>query len=139
LIPSPQPPHQQPTRLQPDFLIELAVAGGTRAIVTHNVRDLRRSELRWSNFKAPTPAECLETLKMSTLTIRLPDDTARRLKQLAATRGVNLNEPIEELGTAALAAYDVENRFKAMAARANREAALQVLARLDRDDLAHEQ
>jgi putative PIN family toxin of toxin-antitoxin system len=46
-----------------NYLIELAVAGGAQAIVTHNVRDLRRSELRWSNFKVLTPAECLETLK----------------------------------------------------------------------------
>jgi predicted transcriptional regulator len=77
-------------------------------------------------------------VKMSTLTIRLPDDTARRLKQLASSRGVSLNKLIEELSTAALTAHDVENRFKAAAARANREAALDILARLDRDDLAQE-
>jgi putative PIN family toxin of toxin-antitoxin system len=43
-----------------DHLIELAVAGGARAVVTHNVRDLRRSELRWPNLAILTPSECLE-------------------------------------------------------------------------------
>jgi hypothetical protein len=43
---------------------------------------------------------------MTTLTIRLPDDTSLRLKQLAASRGMSLNKLIEELSTAALAAHD---------------------------------
>jgi predicted transcriptional regulator len=76
---------------------------------------------------------------MSTLTIRLPDDTARRLKALASARGVSLNKLMEELGTAALAAYDTETRFKAMAAKSDRDAALSILARLDRDDEARAQ
>jgi putative PIN family toxin of toxin-antitoxin system len=43
-----------------DFLIELAVAGGARAVVTQNVRDLRRAEFRWPGFLILTPSECLE-------------------------------------------------------------------------------
>ena len=43
-----------------DYLIELAVAGGARAIITHNVRDLRRAELRWRDFTVLTPSEFLE-------------------------------------------------------------------------------
>lgn len=43
-----------------DILIELAVAGGARAVVTHNVRDLRRAELRWPGWLILTPSECLE-------------------------------------------------------------------------------
>lgn len=43
-----------------DYLVELAVAGGARAVVTHNVRDLRRAELRWPGFTILTPSECLE-------------------------------------------------------------------------------
>jgi putative PIN family toxin of toxin-antitoxin system len=45
-----------------NHLIELAVAGGARAIVTHNVRHLRRGELRWRDLSVLTPSECLERL-----------------------------------------------------------------------------
>lgn len=71
---------------------------------------------------------------MTTLTIRLPEDTALRLKQLAASRGISVNKLIEELGTAALAVHDAETRFRLMAARADREGALDILARLDERD-----
>ncbi len=71
---------------------------------------------------------------MTTLTIRLPDDTCNRLKQMAASRGVSLGRLIEELGTAALAAHDAENRFRLLAAGADRQTALDVLARLDADE-----
>ncbi len=46
-----------------NHLIELAVAGRARAVVTHNVKDLRTGELRWPDLKKLTPAECLEILK----------------------------------------------------------------------------
>jgi plasmid stability protein len=72
--------------------------------------------------------------RMSTLTIRLPDDVVERLKQLAAARGVSLNQLMEELGTTALAAHDAETRFRAAAAGADRRKALAVLARLDAED-----
>jgi hypothetical protein len=42
--------------------IELAVADGARAIVTHNVRHPRRGELRWRDLSVLTPSECLEQL-----------------------------------------------------------------------------
>lgn len=71
---------------------------------------------------------------MSTLTIRLPDDTAQRLKQLAAARGISLNKLMEELSTTALAAHDAETRFRVAAAGANRQTALDILARLDAED-----
>ncbi len=45
-----------------DYLVELAVAGGARAVVTHNVRDFRRGELHWPGLAIVTPAQCLETL-----------------------------------------------------------------------------
>lgn len=41
---------------------------------------------------------------MSTLTIRLPDDTSERLKALANRRGLSLNKLMEELSAQALAA-----------------------------------
>jgi hypothetical protein len=71
---------------------------------------------------------------MTTLTIRLPEDTSLRLKQLAASRGMSLNKLIEELGTAALAAHDTETRFRVLAGTGDRQAALAVLARLDDAD-----
>jgi len=46
-----------------NHLIELAVAGGAKAIVTHNLRDLKFGELRWRNLLVLSPSECLEKLK----------------------------------------------------------------------------
>ena len=71
---------------------------------------------------------------MTTLTIRLPEDTGLRLKQLAASRGISLNKLMEELSTAALAAHDAETRFRILATGADRQAAMNVLARLDERD-----
>ena len=39
---------------------------------------------------------------MSTLTIRLPDDTAQRLKALAHSRGLSMNKLVEQLSAHAL-------------------------------------
>lgn len=68
---------------------------------------------------------------MSTLTLRLPEDLAMRLKNVAEARGVSVNKLITEISVQALAAYDTETRFKAMAAQAQIPAALAVLDRLD--------
>lgn len=43
-----------------NHLIELAVAGGAAAIITHNVRDVRRGELLLNGLRVFTPAEYLE-------------------------------------------------------------------------------
>lgn len=43
-----------------NHLIELAVAGGAAAIITHNVRDVRRGELLLNGLRVLTPAEYLE-------------------------------------------------------------------------------
>ena len=43
-----------------NHLIELALAGGAAAIVTHNVRDVRRGELLFEQLRVLTPAQCLE-------------------------------------------------------------------------------
>ena len=71
---------------------------------------------------------------MTTLTIRLPEDTTLRLKRLAASRGISLNKLMEELGTAALAVHDTEIRFRLIANAGDRKAALDILARLDERD-----
>lgn len=68
---------------------------------------------------------------MSTLTIRLPDDTAQRLKSLAQSRGLSMNKLVEQLSAHALSAWDTENHFRAMAATGDVQKALTVLDRLD--------
>ncbi len=61
---------------------------------------------------------------MSTLTIRLPDDTAARLKALARSRGPSMNKLVEEMSAQALAAWDTENHFRTLAATGNAHEAL---------------
>lgn len=43
-----------------NHLVELALAGGAAAIVTHNVRDLGRGELVFDQLRVLTPPQCLE-------------------------------------------------------------------------------
>ena len=45
-----------------NHIVELAVAGGAEIIVTHNVRDFRRPELRFPGLRAITPRESLKEL-----------------------------------------------------------------------------
>jgi predicted transcriptional regulator len=59
---------------------------------------------------------------MSTLTIRMPDATHARLRDLAQARGVSMNKLIEEMATAT--------------ARGRPERALAILDRLDATDRA---
>ena len=72
---------------------------------------------------------------MSPLTIRLPDDTAQRLKSLAQSRGLSMNKLVERLSAHALSAWDTENHFRAVAATGNVQQALAVLDRLDAADV----
>ncbi|MBD2437095.1 toxin-antitoxin system HicB family antitoxin [Nostoc sp. FACHB-110] len=68
---------------------------------------------------------------MATLTIRLPDDKHNRLKELAQAKGISVNTLIEELSTIALAEFDSQTRFKAMAVTGSAEEGLKILAKLD--------
>ena len=43
-----------------NHLIELAIAGGASAIITHSLRDLGRGELRFGRLAILTPAQFLE-------------------------------------------------------------------------------
>ncbi len=43
-----------------NHLVELAVAGRAAAVVTRNVRDLARGELRFPGIRILTPEQCLE-------------------------------------------------------------------------------
>lgn len=71
---------------------------------------------------------------MSTLTIRLPDDTTERLKSPARSRGLSMNKLVEELSAQALAAWDTEIHFRTLAATGNVPEALAILDRLDTED-----
>ncbi len=68
---------------------------------------------------------------MSTLTIRLPDDTHARMKVLARRRAVSVNKLMEELCTIAVTQHDAETRFRALAARGSVDEGLRILDRLD--------
>ena len=69
---------------------------------------------------------------MSTLTVRLPDDTHERLKELARQRGLSVNKLVEELSTIAITQYDAETRFLALAASGSKKEGLRVLDKLDK-------
>lgn len=69
---------------------------------------------------------------MGTLTGRLPDDKHDRLKCLAAHRKVSLNKLMDELSTQALAEFDSEVRFLALASVGEPKRGLDLLQKLDR-------
>ena len=69
---------------------------------------------------------------MATMTIRIPDDKHSRLKALARYRHVSVNKLVEELSTQALAEFDSEVRFRALAARGDVAKGLGLLDKLDR-------
>lgn len=68
---------------------------------------------------------------MGTLTIRLPEDQHARLRALAKSRGISLNKLFEEFSTRAITEFDMEMRFRMLAARGNKERGLELLAKLD--------
>lgn len=68
---------------------------------------------------------------MATLTIRIPDDKHSRLKALAKYRHVSVNKLIDELSTQALAEFDSEVRFRALAARGDPARGIEILDKLD--------
>ena len=68
---------------------------------------------------------------MATMTIRMPDDKHSRLKALARYRHVSVNKLVEELSTQALAEFDSEVRFRALAARGDVAKGLDLLDKLD--------
>ena len=67
---------------------------------------------------------------MSTVTLRIPDEKHRRLKQLAKTRRVSVNKLLDEWATVARASHDAETRVRALAARGNPARGLRMLDEL---------
>ena len=68
---------------------------------------------------------------MATLTVRLPDDKHKRLKNLARRRGISLNRLMDELATTALTEHDTFLRFQVRAARGSARERLRLLDKLD--------
>jgi predicted transcriptional regulator len=68
---------------------------------------------------------------MTTLSIRLPDDMAERLKDIAKIREISLNKLMFELSVQALAEDEAKQRFLAAQLRGNKNRALQMLDELD--------
>jgi len=69
---------------------------------------------------------------MATLTVRLPDDKHLRLKALAQRKHISVNKLLEELSTQAIAEFDAETRFRAMASKGSIKQGIEVLDRLDK-------
>lgn len=67
---------------------------------------------------------------MGTITVRLPDDTHKRIKELAASRKTSINKLYEEFTVMALSAFDAENRFKAMAGKGSKKHGLELLEKI---------
>lgn len=67
---------------------------------------------------------------MGTITVRLPDDTHKRIKELAASRKTSINKLYEEFTVMALSAFDAENRFKAMAGKGSKKQGLELLKKI---------
>lgn len=70
-------------------------------------------------------------LEMATLRIYLPENLHTRLKALAARKRVSINKLMEELSTQAVAEFDAETRFRAMAARGDATRGMALLDKLD--------
>lgn len=68
---------------------------------------------------------------MSVLTLRIPTDKHDRLRRLAESRGLSMNRLVDEWATVALAQFDAETRFRALAARGSAARGLAVLDRAD--------
>jgi predicted transcriptional regulator len=68
---------------------------------------------------------------MTTLSIRLPDDMAEKLKNMAKIREISLNKLMFELSTQVLAEEEAKQRFFAAQLRGNPQKALQLLDELD--------
>lgn len=73
---------------------------------------------------------------MTTLTIRMPDDKAIRLKALAQRRNISVNRLIEELSTIALTEYDAQVSYEVRAARATAAQGLALLDELEKSETA---
>jgi len=68
---------------------------------------------------------------MATLSVRLPDDMADKLKHIAELRNMSLNKLMFELSSHAVAEEEAKQRFIAAQLRGDPKKALQLLDELD--------
>lgn len=68
---------------------------------------------------------------MATLSIRLPDDMAKKLKNIAKVRNISVNKLMFELSAQVLAEEEAKQRFIAAQLRGNPKRAMQLLDELD--------
>jgi hypothetical protein len=73
-------------------------------------------------------------LSMSALTIHLRDDKHERLKALAKSKSISVDELMIEIATVALDNNDARIRYATRSARVNPERALKLLDKLDDAD-----
>ena len=74
---------------------------------------------------------------MSVLTIRVPEEKHKRLKQLAEAKQMSLNKLFDEMSTRLLTEHDVEQRLKARAVLGSREDGLALLEEFEQYDREH--
>jgi len=72
-------------------------------------------------------------LQVIKITLNLPDRMIERLKALAAAKRMSVNQLMEELSTQAIAEFDSEIRFRAMARRGDKTEGVELLDKLDRN------
>lgn len=70
---------------------------------------------------------------MSTLTIRLPDDKAEKIRDMARRKGISVNKLFDEWTAQMLTEMDVERRFRVMAAQGDPQTALRILEKIDQN------
>lgn len=63
--------------------------------------------------------------------LRISDEKHERLRRLAESRGMSMNRLIDELATVALAQFDAQTRFRALAARGSASREIELLDRAD--------
>ncbi|MGE0048842.1 MAG: toxin-antitoxin system HicB family antitoxin [Acidithiobacillus sp.] len=68
---------------------------------------------------------------MSTLTIRLPNDKADKIRDLARSKGISVNKLFDEWTAQMLTEIDVERRFRLLAAQGDPQTALRILEKID--------
>lgn len=68
---------------------------------------------------------------MSTLMIRLPNDKADKIRDLARSKGISVNKLFDEWTAQMLTEIDVERRFRLLAAQGDPQTALRILEKID--------